>query len=175
VHKANNFILSDGLFLREVRAVAERYPDVLLEERIVDAMAAHLVRDAAQFDVIVATNFHGDILSDLASELSGSLGLAGSINAGTDLVAAQAQHGSAPDIAGQDKANPTALILSAAMMLDWLGEQRGLEPCREAAAAIGRAIDQTLAAPATRTPDLGGALGTMAFGAAVAAALEGAQ
>lgn len=172
VHKANNFILSDGLFLREVRAVAEAYPDVVLEERIVDAMAALLVRDASVFDVIVATNFYGDILSDLTSELSGSLGLAGSINAGTDRVAAQAQHGSAPDIAGQDKANPTALILSAAMMLEWLGHRHGLDVYRQAAQAIDQAIDQTLADPATRTADLGGLLGTQAFAAAVVVKLE---
>jgi 3-isopropylmalate dehydrogenase len=172
VHKANNFILSDGLFLRTVRAVAEGHPEVALEERIVDAMAAHLVRDAGQFDVILATNFYGDILSDLASELSGSLGLAGSINAGTDLVAAQAQHGSAPDIAGQDKANPTSLILSAAMMLDWLGEKRGIAACREAAVAIEAAIDRRLAEPGTRTADLGGPLGTQAFADLAAATLE---
>jgi 3-isopropylmalate dehydrogenase len=134
-------------------------------------MAAHLVRDAGQFDVILATNFYGDILSDLAAELSGSLGLAGSINAGTDLVAAQAQHGSAPDIAGQDKANPTSLILSAAMMLDWLGEKRRLAACRTAAAALEKAIDRTLADPTTRTADLGGRLGTQAFAEAVAATL----
>jgi isocitrate/isopropylmalate dehydrogenase len=171
VHKANNFILTDGLFLREVRAVAERYPEVELEERIVDAMAALLVRDAARFDVIVSTNFYCDILSDLAAELSGSLGLAGSINAGTDRVAAQAQHGSAPDIAAQDKANPTSLILSAAMMLDWLGEKRGMTALREAAAAIDGAVDRTLAAPSTRTADLGGPLGTQAFVEAVAGQL----
>ena len=136
VHKANNFILTDGLFLRTVREVAHAFPDVELEEVIVDAMAALLVREASRFDVIVSTNFYCDILSDLASELSGSLGLAGSINAGESLVAAQAQHGSAPDIASQDKANPTSLVLSAAMMLDWLGEKRGNEPCREAARVI---------------------------------------
>jgi 3-isopropylmalate dehydrogenase len=167
VHKANNFILTDGLFLKEVRAVAETFPNVALEERIVDAMAALLVRDASRFDVIVSTNFYCDILSDLASELSGSLGLAGSINAGVSLVAAQAQHGSAPDIAGQDKANPTSLILSAAMMLDWLGEKRDLPPLREAAAGIEAAIDHALADPASRTADLGGPLGTRAFAAAV--------
>ena len=155
-----------------MRAVAKGYPEVALEERIVDAMAAHLVRDGAQFDVILATSFYGDILSDLAAELSGSLGLAGSINAGTDLVAAQAQHGSVPDIAGQDKANPTSLILSAAMMLDWLGEKRGLAACREAAAALEEAIDRRLAEPSTRTADLGGPLGTQAFAGSVAAALE---
>ncbi len=100
VHKANNLILTDGLFLKEVRKVAKEYPDVVLDDVIVDAMAALLVRRPASFDVVVTTNMYGDILSDLASELSGSLGLAGSLNAGDDLAAAQAQHGSAPDIAG---------------------------------------------------------------------------
>ncbi len=173
VHKANNFILTDGLFLKEVRRVAEEYPDVVLEEVIVDAMAALLVRDASRFDVICATNFHADILSDLASELSGSLGLAGSINAGEANAAAQAQHGSAPDIAGQDKANPTSLILSAAMLLAWLGEKHGRDDLAQAAQAIEGVIDAVLASPETRTADLGGKLGTAAFADLVARRLEG--
>jgi len=168
VHKANNLILTDGLFLREVRKVAEGFPAVELEELIIDATAALLVRDPARFDVIVTTNLYGDILSDLASELSGSLGLAGSINAGNDLAAAQAQHGSAPDIAGQDRANPTSLILSAAMLLNWLAERHGKIPFKDAADAIEKAIDATLEEPRTRTADLGGPLGTKAFAAAVA-------
>jgi isocitrate/isopropylmalate dehydrogenase len=172
VHKANNFILTDGLFLSEVREVARGFPEVELEEVIVDAMAALLVRDASRFDVIVSTNFYCDILSDLASELSGSLGLAGSINAGESLVAAQAQHGSAPDIAGQDKANPTSLVLSAAMMLDWLGERRGLEPARAAARAIARALERVLSHETSRTADLGGPLGTRAFAAELCRALD---
>lgn len=171
VHKANNMILTDGLFLEQVRAVATEFPDVELDDLIIDACAAWLVRDPSRFDVLCMTNFYADILSDLASELSGGLGLAGAINASDTLVAAQAQHGSAPDIAGQDKANPTSLILSAAMMLDWLGRKRGLEPARQAASAIDHAVDELLADPATRTGDLGGALGTKAFGARVAEAL----
>jgi 3-isopropylmalate dehydrogenase len=172
VHKANNFILTDGLFLREVRDVARAFPDIELEEVIVDAMAALLVRDAARFDVIVSTNFYCDILSDLASELSGSLGLAGSINAGDILVAAQAQHGSAPDIAGRDKANPTSLVLSAAMMLDRLGEQRGLQPARDAARAIEQAVERVLSDGTSRTADLGGPLGTRAFATELCRALD---
>ncbi len=169
VHKANNFIITDGLFLRKTREVAAAFPDVRLEEILVDAMAARLARDPERFDVVLATNFYADILSDLASELSGSLGLAGSINAGETLCAAQAQHGSAPDIAGQDRANPTSLILSAAMLLEWLAERRGVEACGRAARAISDAVDATLADPAQRTADLGGPLGTRAFGEAVAA------
>lgn len=173
IHKANNFILSDGLFLREVRKVGAEYPDVKLDEVIIDAAAALLVRDPARFDVICTTNFYADILSDLASELSGSLGLAGAINAGDALCAAQAQHGSAPDIAGQDRANPTSLILSAAMLLEWIGEKRQLERFTRAAIAIMQAVDQALANTSTRTSDLGGPLGTRDFGTAVITALNG--
>lgn len=168
VHKANVLRVSDGLFLECVRAVRARYPQVEYEERIVDAMAALLVRDASAFDVIVATNMFGDILSDQASEIAGSLGLAASINTGTKHGLAQAQHGSAPDIAGQDRANPASLIGSAAMLLAWLGERRGAANFADAAAAIEAALDRVIADPASRTADLGGPLGTKAFGARVA-------
>jgi isocitrate/isopropylmalate dehydrogenase len=172
VHKANVLRVSDGLFLECARAVAARYPQVRYEEKIIDAMAALLVRDASQFDVIVTTNMFGDILSDEASEIAGSLGLAESLNAGADHAMAQAQHGSAPDIAGQDKANPTSLIGSAAMLLAWLGERRDDARLTRAADAIERAIDATIATPDGRTGDLGGPLGTQAFAARVAGALE---
>jgi len=172
VHKANVVKLSDGLFLREVRKVAENYPDVSLDELIVDASAALLIRDPERFDVIVTTNMFGDILSDEASELSGSLGLGGAINAGDEICVAQAQHGSAPDIAGKDVANPTSLILSAAMLLDWRGRRDGDTRLAEAAAAIEGAIDQVLGSTATRTRDIGGELGTAAFGAAVCTAIR---
>jgi 3-isopropylmalate dehydrogenase len=132
-----------------------------------------LVRDPGRFDVLVATNFHADILSDLASELSGGLGVAGSTNENEHLCCAQAQHGSAPDIEGQDKANPTSLILSAAMLLEWHARLRGNAKAGEAAAAINAAVDAALADPATRTPDLGGQLGTRAFGERVAGMLHG--
>ena len=171
VHKANVFRLTDGLFLETTRKVAREFPEVKLEEEIVDAMAAKLVRQPEHYDVVLATNFYADILSDLASELSGSLGLAGSVNAGDALCAAQAQHGSAPDIAGRDIANPTSLILSAAMLLEWLAERKKLAACAAAAKAISAAVDKVLSQPHTRTADLGGRLGTRAFGAAVAAAL----
>jgi 3-isopropylmalate dehydrogenase len=169
VHKANVLHISDGLFLREVRRVAKDYPDVVLDEKIVDAMAALLVRDPSRFDCIVTGNMFGDILSDEASEISGSLGLAGSVMAGDDRCCAQAQHGSAPDIAGQGRANPTSLILSAGMLLDWLAGRHARPEFARAAQAIEAAIDAVLNDPATRTPDLGGKLGTRAFAAAVAA------
>ena len=173
IHKANTFRLSDGLFLDACRTVAREFPAVETEEVIVDAMAALLVRQPERYDVVCATNFHADILSDLASELSGSLGLAGSVNAGDQLCCAQAQHGSAPSIAGQDKANPSSLILSAAMLLDWLAERRGLENFGAAARAIDGAVDAALAKPETRTADLGGSLGTRAFAERIAAAVAG--
>jgi len=171
VHKANVFHMTDGLYLDSVRAVAKEFPDVRLEEEIVDAMAAKLARHPERYDVVLSTNMYADILSDLASELSGSLGLAGSVLAGDDLCTAQAQHGSAPDIDGQDRANPTSLILSAAMLLEWIGTKRKSVAASEAGAAISRAVDRVLENPQTRTADLGGKLGTHAFGAAVAGAL----
>jgi len=171
VHKANVFRISDGLFLREVHKVAKDFPGVELEEVIVDAMAALLLRDPMRFDVVVAENMYGDILSDEASELSGGLGLAGSINAGDEFCVAQAQHGSAPDIAGRNRANPASLILSAAMLLEWLATRHRVEPLARAARAIDAAVDAALKNAATRTADLGGTLGTREFAAAVAAAL----
>lgn len=168
VHKANVLKISDGLFLREVRKVAKDFPDVQLEETLVDAMAALILRDPMRFDVIVTTNMFGDILSDEASELSGSIGLAGSTNAGDKLCVAQAQHGSAPDIAGQDKANPTSLILSAAMMLEWMGRHHKSAALLKAASAVENAIDAALQDVDSRTPDLGGKLGTQAFAKVVA-------
>jgi len=169
VHKANVLRVSDGLFLECVRAVAARFPEVGYEERLVDAMAALLVRDASRFDVVVTTNMFGDILSDEAAEISGSLGLAASLNAGTDHAVAQAQHGSAPDIAGRNIANPAALIGSAAMLLGWVGERRGDKVLLSAADVIERALDRAIAVADWRTPDLGGPAGTEAFGERVAA------
>ncbi len=172
VHKANVLRVSDGLFLDCVRDVAARYPDVRLEEQLVDSMAALLIRDPSRYDVIVTTNMFGDILSDEAAELSGSLGLAASLNAGAEHAVAQAQHGSAPSIAGQGVANPASLIGSAAMLLAWLGDRHGDARLGQAAAAIEAALDRVVAEPATRTRDLGGTLGTAAFTEAVIAALR---
>ena len=172
VHKANVLRVSENFFLDCVRAVARALSLGRLEEVIVDAMAALLVRDASRFDVIVTTNMFGDILSDQASEIAGSLGLAASINHGAEHGVAQAQHGSAPDIAGQDRANPTSLIGSAAMLLAWLGDRRKDNHLHAAAAAIESALDRAIADPQGRTRDLGGPLGTKAFGERVAAMLD---
>jgi 3-isopropylmalate dehydrogenase len=174
VHKQNVLKVSEALFLREVRAVAAEFPTIAYDEQLVDSMAALLVRDAARYDVIVTTNMFGDILSDEAAELSGSLGLAGSLNQGEAHAMAQAQHGSAPDIAGQDKANPVSLILSAAMLLDWFaGRGPGRDRFAAAAAAIERSADALVADPSRRTADLGGPLGTRAFTDAFCKALGG--
>ncbi|KFE51796.1 isocitrate/isopropylmalate dehydrogenase family protein [Pseudomonas syringae] len=173
IHKANSFHMTDGLFLEAVRAVAKEFPEVVLDDLLVDASTAHLVRNPERFDVLVATNFYGDILSDLASELSGSLGLAGSIMASDMHCAAQAQHGSAPDIAGQDKANPVSMMLSVAMLLQWMGEHHQHTGLIQAGQALDRAVDRVLENPNTRTFDLGGTLGCKGFGEAVAAVIQG--
>ena len=173
VHKANVLRVSDGLFLREVRKVAAEFPDVIYEEQLVDSMAALLVRDAQRFDVVVTTNMFGDILSDEAAELSGSLGLAGAINAGDRQCVAQAQHGSAPDLRDRDTANPCGLILSAALLLEWLARHGpGRESFSRAAAALEETVDSLLADPARRTADLGGPLGTQAFARFLSEELE---
>ena len=172
VHKANVLKMSDGLFLQQVRAVAAEYPDIELEELIVDATAALLIRRPSRFDVLVTTNMFGDILSDEASELSGSLGLGGAINAGAEVCVAQAQHGSAPDIAGRNVANPTSLILSAAMLLDWIGKRDNNTALIAGGDLITRAVDLVLDDPATRTRDIGGTLDTDAFTATVVTAIE---
>lgn len=168
IHKSNSFHMTDGLFLECVRNVARDFPEVEVDDLLVDAAMAHLVRTPERFDVIVATNFYGDIISDLASEMSGSLGLAGSMMASDTHCCAQAQHGSAPTLAGLDKANPTSMILSVAMLLQWMGERHGKPNLVSAAEAIEKAVDKVLDQPALRTVDLGGTTGCKAFGRHVA-------
>ncbi|MES3001514.1 MAG: isocitrate/isopropylmalate dehydrogenase family protein [Pseudomonadota bacterium] len=174
IHKANSFHMTDGLFLEAVRHVAKDFPEVMLDDLLVDASTAHLVREPERFDVLVATNFYGDILSDLASELSGSLGLAGSIMASDTLCCAQAQHGSAPTIAGQDVANPTSMILSVAMMVRWIGDKQRNAAMQQAGDAMSAAVDKALESPATRTRDVAGLMGCKAFGETVARAVADA-
>ena len=172
VHKANVLKVSDGLFRDTVREVAKSHPEVELDEVLIDAMAALLVRTPEAFDVVLTTNMFGDILSDEAAELSGGLGLGGSLNAGDDHAIAQAAHGSAPDIAGQGIANPTALMVSVAMLLEWLGAGHGRDDLSAAAAAFNAAVDAVLADPAHHTPDLGGSAKTADIGRAVADAIS---
>ncbi|PRY04537.1 isocitrate/isopropylmalate dehydrogenase family protein [Paraburkholderia sp. BL25I1N1] len=174
IHKANSFHMTDGLFLECVRDVAKDFPEVQLNDLLVDASTAHLVRNPERFDVLVATNFYGDIISDLAAELSGSLGLGGSIMAGDSLCCAQAQHGSAPDIQNLDRANPTSMILSVGMLMRWIGTHRQKPNFVAAADAIEVAADAVLENPATRTADLGGTTGCSAFGKQVAEAIRAA-
>lgn len=168
VHKANVLALTTGLFRDVCREVGEAYPDVRVDEQHVDAMTAHLVRRGGDFDVIVTENMFGDILSDLTGELSGSLGTAPSINSSETKVMAQAAHGAAPDIAGRNRANPTALFLSAAMMLDWLADSRSDRALGGAATRIRTAVRATVAA-GIATADLGGLASTSEFTETVSA------
>ena len=156
VHKANVMKITDGIFLDACRHISSKYNDVDYDEMLVDACAAHLVRKPDQFDVIVTTNMFGDILSDLATELSGSLGLAGSLNAGSNHAMAQAQHGAAPDIADQNIANPISLILSSAMLLDWLGKNRKIDKLILASNLINNSVLELLKDKENFTRDLGG-------------------
>jgi 3-isopropylmalate dehydrogenase len=138
---------------------------------MVDAVTALLIRTPERFDTILTTNMFGDILSDEAAELAGSLGLAASLNRGDRSAVANAGHGSAPDIAGQDLANPASLMLSTAMLFEHLGAARQDQRMADAAAAFSRAVDARLGSAETRTRDLGGKLGTQAFADAVARAV----
>jgi isocitrate dehydrogenase (NAD+) len=161
VHKANILKSTSGLFLKVAREVAAQYPDIEANELIVDNCCMQLVMKPEQFDVIVTTNLFGDIISDLCAGLVGGLGLAPGANIGTDAAIFEAVHGSAPDIAGKGVANPCALLLAAAQMLDHLGQQ-------EKAARLRDAINATLQACDSLTPDLGGSGTTMAFAQAIA-------
>ncbi|VCU72471.1 Homoisocitrate dehydrogenase [Pigmentiphaga humi] len=167
VHKANVLKIGDGMFIDECRKAALDFPDVAVDDFIVDAMMAHVVRAPQRFDVIVTTNMFGDILSDLTAELSGSLGLGGSLNMGARHAMGQAAHGSAPDIAGQDIANPFSLILSAGQLLEWHGRRTGQAACIAAAEAILHTAAAVVEAGES-TRDVGGNLGTAATGQAFA-------
>jgi isocitrate dehydrogenase (NAD+) len=156
IHKANIMKLSDGLFLESVRAVARRYPDIEHDERIIDAVCMHLVMRPEQFDVLVLPNLYGDIVSDLCAGLVGGLGVVPGANLGSGIAVFEAVHGTAPDIAGRDVANPTALLMSALLMLDHLGEAGAARRIREALSTV-------LEANRVRTRDLGGSASTTAF------------
>jgi isocitrate dehydrogenase (NAD+) len=160
IHKANIMKMSDGLFLDSVRSVAKEYPDIAYDERIIDAACMQLVLHPEQFDVLVLPNLYGDIVSDLCAGLVGGLGVVGAANLGTECAVFEAVHGSAPDIAGKGVANPTALLLSALLMLRHIGEGA-------AADRIVHALEQVMAAGASLTPDLGGRASTMQFADAV--------
>ena len=171
VHKNPVLKMYHTLFLDESLKVAREFPELQVEDLLVDAVTALLIRTPERFDTILTTNMFGDILSDEAAELAGSLGLAASLNRGDRSAVANAGHGSAPDIAGKDLANPASLMLSTAMLFEHLGATRKDKGMSAAAAAFTRAVDKMIGSPETRTRDLGGRLGTKAFGDAVAKAV----
>ena len=160
VHKANIMKLGDGLFLRSVRDVAAQYPDIASDDRIVDNACMQLVVNPTQFDVLLLPNLYGDIVSDLCAGLVGGLGVVPGANLGTDIGVFEAVHGSAPDIAGKGVANPTALLLSALLMLRHLGEDA-------IADRISRALGLVLGDDQIRTRDLGGTASTAEFTSAI--------
>lgn len=164
IHKANVLHLSDGLFLRTVRETVAGYPDLVFSESAIDAACYLLVKKPETFDVLVCPNQYGDILSDLAAGLVGSLGLAPGANLGEHTAMFEAAHGAAPDIAGRQIANPIGLILSGAMMLDYIGETA-------AASRIRRAVAEILNQERHLTPDLGGAARTSDLAGALCAAV----
>ena len=165
VHKANILKKTDGLFLACCREVARAYPDIAYGEMIVDNLCLQLVQDPHQFDVLVLPNLYGDIVSDLCSGFVGGLGLVPGANIGRECSIFEAVHGSAPDLAGKNQANPTALILSAALMLEQLGE-------KEAAGRIRQAVERVLKEGTRLTPDLGGRATTAQYTEALCKALQ---
>jgi isocitrate dehydrogenase (NAD+) len=165
IHKANIMKLSDGLFLDCCRTVSREYIDITYDERIVDAACMHLVMRPEKFDVLLLPNLYGDIVSDLCAGLVGGLGVVPGANLGTECAVFEAVHGSAPDIADQNLANPTALLLSGLMMLDHIGERQRAERIREA-------LNRVLGEGRVRTRDLGGTASTTEFTDAICKEVE---
>jgi isocitrate dehydrogenase (NAD+) len=168
IHKANIMKLSDGLFLRCCRTVSEGFPEVTYAEHIVDNTCMQLVMNPYQYDILLTENLYGDILSDLCSAFVGGLGLVPGANLGTECAIFEAVHGSAPDIAGKDMANPTALLQSAVLMLHHIGES-------ETANRVQTGLEQVYREGKTLTKDVGGTSGTNKFADAVLAAMETPQ
>jgi isocitrate dehydrogenase (NAD+) len=164
IHKANIMKLSDGLFLRSVRAVAAQFPGIEYKELIVDNACMQIVMDPQQFDVLLLPNLYGDVMSDLAAGLVGGLGVVPSANIGDDCAMFEAVHGTAPDLAGKGLANPTALLMSSILMLDHLGE-------RVTARRIEAALEKVYREAKHTTRDVGGPAGTDEFAEAVIEAL----
>ena len=171
VHKEPTYRLVCGMFAEECRKVAKEFPDVKFNEVLVDGFAMKVTMNPLQFDVVVTTNQFGDILTDLGAGIVGGLGLAPGLVCGETQAMAQATHGSAPDIAGKNIANPYALIMSGQMLLEWLGRKRGEAKAVEAAALIDRAMDKVIAEQKQLTPDLGGKASTTQMGDAVVAVI----
>jgi len=166
VHKANVVRATDGLFLEEARKVAAAYSGIRMDEANVDAICMWLLKNPTSYEVLVAPNLYGDIISDLAAQMVGGLGFACSGNIGEKLAVFEPSHGSAPKYAGQYKVNPLATILAAKMMLEWLGEA-------EKAARLERAVAAVIREGKARTYDMGGASTTLEVASAVARALKG--
>ena len=164
IHKANIMKLSDGLFLNSIRDVAREYPDIEYLEMIVDNTCMQLVMNPGQFDVLLLPNLYGDVVSDLAAGLVGGLGVVPSGNIGDEAALFEAVHGTAPDIVGRGVANPTALVMSAAMMLNYLGES-------EASRRVSGALDKVYREGKHTTRDVGGTASTREFTEAVIGAL----
>jgi len=165
-HKANIMKLTDGLFLRCAGEEHEKFPDVEFESLIIDAGCMKLVQDPSRFDVLLMENLYGDVVSDLCAGLVGGLGVVPGANMGDHMAVFEAVHGSAPDIAGKDVANPLALLMSAVMMLNHLAVDRDDASCRAVAEKVKHAYDRALA-DGRKTRDVGGALGTGEFSAAI--------
>ncbi len=165
IHKANIMKLSDGLFLKSVRTVASEYPGIEYKELIVDNACMQMVMNPQQFDVLLLPNLYGDVMSDLAAGLVGGLGVVGSANIGNEAAIFEAVHGTAPDIAGKGLANPTALLMSAILMLDHLGEHSAARRIEAALECVYRDVKHT-------TRDVGGKAGTDEFTDAVIAGLR---
>jgi isocitrate dehydrogenase (NAD+) len=168
VHKANIMKLSDGLFLDCCRVVAAQFPEIKYDELIVDNCCMQLVLDPTRFDILLLENLYGDIVSDLCAGFIGGLGMAPGANIGEQAAVFEAVHGSAPDIAGKNMANPIALILSGAMMLDHLGEHHAADLVREG-------VNTVLRAGKKLTRDLGGTAGTTEIAEAIASEIEKAR
>jgi 3-isopropylmalate dehydrogenase len=171
LHKEPVYRLVCGMFARECRKVAQDYPDVQFNEVLIDGFALKLVMKPQQYDVVVTTNQFGDIVTDEGAGLVGGLGLAPGLVVGETQAMAQATHGSAPDIAGRNIANPYAMIMSGKMLIEWLGRKRGEEKATQAAQLIDTAMDRVIAEARHLTADLGGKAGTTQMGDAVAAAV----
>ena len=163
IHKCNTLKYSDGLFLKVARDISQLYPHIELTNMLIDATAARLITHPESFDILVTTNLFGDILSDEAAALSGSLGIAGSLNLGNNYALAQAVHGSAPDIAGKNQANPIGILTSTAMLLQWYGQKSELQNFMLAHQFLIDSIKKILHNPKTRTADLGGSFSTTDF------------
>jgi 3-isopropylmalate dehydrogenase len=170
-HKEPVYRLACGMFAEECRKVAKEYPDVAFEEMMIDSIAMKLVVEPQRFDVVVTTNQFGDILTDIGAGLVGGLGLAPGLCVGERQAMAQATHGSAPDIAGRNIANPYAMIMSGQMLLAWLGRKHKEPKATAAAEAVQAAVTKVIAEAKQLTRDLGGNASTQEMGGAIAAAI----